>query len=491
MARALALKLLPTVATATIVRTGGAEIAVEAVVQIPLLEGVGAKSHGETIAKALARFKLGRTPVAAVVPRTGLYWQNYDLPPVPADDLPDLVHMQAQRDLPLADDGEGFDFVPLAGDAEHPYRVLGLGVSVDQLAYIREVCEAAELKLEAVVPEPLGWCEVGRRAAVQLPAADGALQLFAAISGRQAVVWASEGDALRAIRTIWLPEEATTESDVAALASELRRTIMALTHWDGGEGGEFPLVYCGADAEHIAALLQKVLSRTVQAAPLEELVQLPGANADAPSRTEVAPAAAIAAALGEKRSLAADLLHPRRRPEPPSRQRTYALAGIAAALLVLAVAWQAYRSVQAPLEAAAEAAAARAELEPALADLAEDEEKAGEIRQWLAESTNLLTELDYLSQQLRPEPLDSDKLKAEEDVVLTKLAVDERTITINASAKANNAIAPVERRLRDADYRVDRGPVEANSQAVPNYNTAVTAELERVEPGTPESEDPA
>ena len=59
---------------------------------------------------------------------------------------------------------------------------------------------------------------------------------------------------------------------------------------------------------------------------------------------------------------------------------------------------------------------------------------------------NLLTEFEYLSQQLRPEPLDSEKLNAEEDFVISKLVVANRKLTIDASAKANSSLAPVERR---------------------------------------------
>lgn len=491
MSRAVALKLQPNVATATVVRGSGTDISVDAAIRIPLLEGAGAKVHGEAIAQALASLKVGRAAAVVVVPRTGLFWQNYDLPPVPIDDLPDLVHMQAQRDLVLADDGEGFDFVPLAGDEEHPYRVIGLGVSPDQLKYFRDVCEVAELKLECVAPEPLGWAEVGRRIAAKDAPGPNSLHVFAVISERQAIVWASEGDALRAVRTIWLPEEATIDTDAAALASELRRTIMSLTHSHIGEAIEIRTIYCGTNAEDVASRLAKLLSRPVQAAPLEALLHLPAGNGVEPSRVELAPSAALAAALADRRAPLADFIHPRRRPAPPSRKRTYILAGVAAVALALMFAWQTYQNIRTPLAAAADAKAKQAALESTLEDLADDEAKADQIRAWLDDSINLLTEADYLAQQLRPEPLDSEKLKADEDFVLTKLVVANRKLTLSASVKAHNALRPVEGRLRAANYSVDRGPEEANSQAVPGYGTAVTAELERVDPSADPPEDPA
>jgi hypothetical protein len=415
--------------------------------------------------------------MAAVIPRAELFWQNYDLPPSPADDLPDLVHLQAQRDVALADDGEGFDFLPLAGDDQHSYHVLGVGVSPAQLARLRELSAAAELKLAHVLPEPLGWPELG----AQLPTAnDASLAVFAAISDRQAIVWATDADRLKLLRTIWLPADAHGETDAAALAGELRRTLMALAQ---SHHPDRPIhcVYCGDEAEEFSGLLSATLSKPVQAAPLEDLIEWRSRTATSPTLADVAPLAAIAAGLALGRPARLDLLHPRRRPAPPSRTRTYVLAGVAGVLLAAALAWQAYRNLQAPLEAAARAAEEQNLLKPILEKLAADEVKSNAVAAWLDDSTNLLTEVDRLGQQLRPQPLDSKEFNADEDLVLTKLVVARRELTLSAAVKSTAALQPVERRLRAADYRVERGTVEANEQAVPGYGVAVSAVVERTE----------
>jgi hypothetical protein len=147
------------------------------------------------------------------------------------------------------------------------------------------------------------------------------------------------------------------------------------------------------------------------------------------------------------------------------------------------MAWKAFRNLQEPLEAAALARAEREALTPVLEDLASDEIKAAAVRRWLDESTNLLTEMDYLSQQLRPEPLESDKFNAEQDMVLTKLTLAKRQLTLDGVVKTSEAYPLAESRLRAANYKVDRGPVESNSQAVPGYGVSVSDTIERVEPG--------
>ncbi len=287
MSRAIALKLQSNSALAAVVRDGSGALAVEAVVRIPLAEGGDMQAAGQRLAEALAAQCAGRTPTVVAIPRSDLYWQSIDLPPAPADDLPDLVHLQAQRDLPLADDGEGFDFVPLMGDENHPHRVLGVGVTPQQLGRVRQLCDAADLKLTHVVPEPMGWPEVGKRADDALPAGS-AVTVFAAMADRQATVWATEGEALRLLRTIWLPAEADAEGDVAVLAGELRRTLIALAQRRPNEpaasrvvpdpgaptpaGAPLTCLYCGENAPSIAAQLAATLGREIDAVGLETII---------------------------------------------------------------------------------------------------------------------------------------------------------------------------------------------------------------------------
>jgi hypothetical protein len=483
MNRVLAIRLQPGGALAVLVR-GGTPVVVEHARHITLDAADSPQARGEAIAAALSEWRLGKTPVVVAVPRSELSVQTYDLPPAPAEDLADLVHLQAQRDLPIADDGEGFDFLPLAGDEQHPYRVLTAGLLPAQWKALRDACDAAELNVTRIVPEPLGWLEYGRRVAHSHGIDAAALTVFAAVIGRQAVVWAAEGDALRLIRSIWLPEDDNRAADVAALGGELRRTLLALAQTPGGQHGTVKCVYIGSNADEIAGELGATLSKPVQAAPLDQLVRVTSEDRPIPL-VELAPAAALAAAAADRRTPPVDLLHPRKRPAPPSRARTYVLAGAAAALLAAALGWKAYRNLQTPLEDAATARAEQQALKPILEKLAVDETKAAAIRHWLDESTSLLAELDQLGPYLRPEPFDSDKFKAEQDLVVTKLTLTNRQMTLDAVAKASDAILPAEGRLRSGNYRVDRGPVETNSKTMPGYAVSVSDTIQHAEAPAP------
>jgi hypothetical protein len=480
MARVLAIKLLPDYALALGVRAGGERIVIEDSARIPLEPGGDAAVRGKALAAGIHDLRHGRMPVVVVVPRSELAWQNHELPPVPADDLPDLVHLQAQRDLPLADDGSGFDFLPLSGSEEHPYKVIAAGLLPSQWSQLRETLDAADLKPERILPEPLGWPELGRRVVID---SAGAMNVYAAIFDRQAAVWATEGDQLRLIRTVWLPEDDNAVADAAALGNELRRTLLALAHPQGESRGAARCVYIGINADEIAGELGASLSKPVQAVPLERIVDWTAADAKSINPLEAAPVAALALAIHERRSVGMDLLRPRRRPAPPSRKRTYALAAAAAVTLIAMIAWQGYRNLQDPLDAAAEANATREALTPLLESYAQDEAKARAIQTWVDGSVNLLTELDHLARQLRPEPLDSENFPAAEDVVLTKIVVNNRTMTVDAAVKDNAALRPIETRLRAADYRFSREAVEPKAEGgVPGYGVSVVGALERVDP---------
>jgi HAMP domain-containing protein len=478
MSRVLAIKLQSQSAMALVVRPDGGRIVIEGAATIPLGEGDDAKARGQTIAAGIAELRSGRMHTVLVVPRSELSWQNHDLPPVPVDDLPDLVHLQAQRDLAISDDGEGFDFLPLSGDEEHPYKVIGVGLLPAPWKLLRETCDAADLKVDRIVPEPLGWPELGRLVTSDSP---GALTVFSAIVERQATVWATEGESLRLMRTVWLPEDDNAVADAAALGGELRRTLLALAQSHGEHRGAVKCVYIGANADEIAGELGATLSKPVQAVPLERLVDMSAVGSTA-NVLDAAPTAGLAAAAAEHRRAPLDLLHPRKRPAPPTRRRTYVLAGAALAALVAFMAWRGYRNIQEPLEAAAEADASRVALAPILEAYAKDETKAAAIQGWLDTSVNLLTELDHLAPQLRPEPLASEKFKADQDVVLKKLVVANRELTLETAVKNNDSIPPLETRLRAAGYQADRGAVDPKAEGVPGYGIGVTGTIQRVDP---------
>ncbi|MCA9238041.1 MAG: hypothetical protein KDA44_21355 [Planctomycetales bacterium] len=478
MSRVLALHLKPHEATAVVVRTGGAKPAVEAACRVPLSREDAPARRGELIAAALAPWKVGRLPAVIALPRDGLLWQNFQLPPAPDEDLPSLVAMQAQRDLPLDDDGAGFDFLPLEGDAETPRRVLGVGLARTAWERLLETCTAAQIKPRHIVPEAVGWPLLVER---QLSAAvEGgvAAHLGVATEPGWAAIWAAASGDVRLLRSVRLPEDGDAAVLATVLAGELRRTRLAL--------GQIHQQAAGADvyliADHppleLAERLGESLGGAVRALDARQAFVVEP-DVDAGEIGDWASLASLAAATATGERPALDLLNPRRPPAPPTNVRTYSLAAAAALAACALVVWQGYRNLQAPYEAAAVADAERAAIEETLPELAIAERRAALIDRWEQSAAAVLPVLSDVSTGARPQPPSAEDFAAGTDVIITRFNMVGPTLTLDGAAKDAAALQPLETRLREHGYRVDRGILNADASPVPGYGIAFSATLQR------------
>jgi hypothetical protein len=143
---------------------------------------------------------------------------------------------------------------------------------------------------------------------------------------------------------------------------------LALAQTAGAPASRLPCVYVGEDADRIAGALAAELNRPVRSAALQDLVtvsgDLPTSGHETLTHAQLAPLAAIAAAAAADQPSPLDLLHPHRPPAPPSKRRTYILAGATAACVALALGWAAYRRIAEPRAAAAAANAERSKPRP-------------------------------------------------------------------------------------------------------------------------------
>ena len=137
---------------------------IEAVLNVPLAEDADAETTGRSLAAALAPYRKGSQQTIVCVDRDKLQWQQLSLPPASAEELPELVRFQFERDMVSTEEDKGFDYLPLSGDEETPHQVLAIGVASEELAEIRQVVDAADLKLDRLVPIQIGRIALVRRA---------------------------------------------------------------------------------------------------------------------------------------------------------------------------------------------------------------------------------------------------------------------------------------------------------------------------------------
>jgi hypothetical protein len=274
--------------------------------------------------------------------------------------------------------------------------------------------------------------------------------IFVAPQGEEPTIWATVGRQIVLFRQVHLPAD-DDSARATALTAELRRTLLAFVQEqpDAGPPTIALVGHGGADLVGLADELSTQLGHQVEAVQAE----VP-AHKDEPSSL---PALGLALEEAAGNSPPVDLLDPRRRPAPLTGRRTYILAAAAAISLVTLIGLQGYQRLQAPLDAVDRA---QAEID-LLAESSETnrlrEERAASIRTWQSNSVNLLGELRTISNHVRPEPLDAEEFPADDDVVLAKLVLINKQFVIDALAKENADVRPVEYRLREGDYRVQRG----------------------------------
>ncbi len=473
MSRVIVIRWEPGTLRAAVVRAQSGRAEVLGVVSVPW-DGADSSADavaGRKLAEGLAPILPSRAPVIVAVGREGLDWQHLSLPPCPDEDLPDLVRMQADYNHSASDDSAGLDYLPLAGDAETPHRVWAISVGAAQLAKLHRVIRKAELKIDRLVPLALGWHAWAKHsvAAGKQPAT-----ISVAPHREESTIWATVGERVVMFRQVHLPHDDAL-ARTTALTSELRRTLLAFVQ-EQPDAGTPSLQLVGDDGDDLARLADEL------SAKLEYEVEVVSAEMQQSAGEQVSlPMLGLALDEAAGQAPLVDLLHPRRRPAPRTGRRTYALAAAAAISLVALIGWQGHAKLQAPLDAAVVAQAEIDLLEESSDSNRDREQRAASIRGWLTNSVNLLSELQILSTHVRPEPLDAEDFPVDDDIVLAKVVLQNKQFVIDALAKENADVQPVEYRLRDVVHRVRRGKTE-RSEALPGYPLSFQSIVD-VDPG--------
>lgn len=429
-----------------VLRGTGSQMDVEAVTDLPTSESPA--EMGRQIAAAVASYAPQRTSLVVAVGRDLLQWQHLQLPPCPEEDLPDLVRLQSDYATNGTDDPSGLDFLPLAGSADQPHQLWSIALAPSRLTKLRQVLAATELSVKHVVPAALGWPQFANEPS---GAEDG--RIWVAPLGGEPVIWCTAHQRVVLFRQLTLPPADSPEF-ATAIANQVQRTEFAFRQ-QHPEINSTETYLVGTESPHLTSLgtdLSAQLDRKIEIPPCRMNVthsQSPEAVAE--------PIIGLAAATIAGEKPAVDLVNPHAPPAPATRMQTYYLAAAAALALVALVGWQAYRGLQEPLDRAAEMQAEIDLIEETSGDLSQAEIEAAAIRTWLDNSVNLLTELRTISTHVRSEPLDSESFEVEDDIVIGKIELRNRQFTIDAYARENSDLQPVEYRLRDGKHRVRRG----------------------------------
>jgi Tfp pilus assembly PilM family ATPase/Tfp pilus assembly protein PilN len=516
MPRLLALEWNDNEARVVVASLHGTQAVFEQALAVPLRTGEGSNDEpipdvGSQIAAGL-RGGLKGTDTLVAIGRTNIELRQVSVPAAPDDELPDLVRFQAMREFTALDDTWPLDFIPLSTDPEQSQQVLAATINPDQLSEIRKVCRDAGLRPQRMILRPCAGASLFSR---RTPPGDGQVRLLVDLLQSEADLTLLIDGTVNLTRCARMPSDPLDQPEAPkALISELRRTIAA-AHNQLGDRRVDELVLFGSGPRH-EALAETVRTETSLPITLFDRfqgLQLGGRLArempDSPDR--FAPLfGALLDELEQKRP-AVDFLHPRRRPQPPSRRKSYVMAGLAVALVVISfVGWRwNTRRVLMNERAVLEQEMATAPLlsadlvekyqvsprtlldqarmfgqvrvigrkskasrladesdddkkQPSLARLEEQAKKVDRavvaIKKWNADKVNWLGELQKLSKTLS-----KDNSLGSEGILVTQFNAKRvqgtggGEITLKGWAKNSDAIEEMERVLRNARYRVKAG----------------------------------
>ncbi len=337
----------------------------------PLPEGTDpgdAKAVGAVVASILEETGSRGASAVFALPRSLASTKRFELPSRDPAELPEMVRLAMQRDLPIDSATAEIDFVA-TGTSERGSRIFAVAVPGSVVRFQREVAAAAGLDLEAISLRCLGTSYLAGRLdpetitrsegseesvaspspTVGDPAAEGPSSLLAVDIGSEDLELSFVGEGvLRFARGVELQAADSSLLLAETISSETRRTWLSYRISQGDEAVVAAVVLGGSDAARLAA--PQLAAAT--GLPSRLLRQHP----DVRTVDEgVAAAWPLVGLLLERRKSRGglDLAHPKRPPDLAKRRRVRALAQVSLVLVAGFGGWTVGRGELAASEARA------------------------------------------------------------------------------------------------------------------------------------------
>jgi Tfp pilus assembly PilM family ATPase len=468
MPRLVAIEWDQTEIRALVARTRGGSVDLEQVVTLPLVgERPTPQSIGNQLHDALKAASATGLEAIVAVGRTSIELRFLTVPPVPADELPDLVRFQATRQFSQPIEEGLLDYAPLATSGDPPTSVLAAAISSETLQAVREVCDGAKVTLKHLVLRPFAADSL----VTDRLDADSCVLTVDRLSEEVDLTVVLGGQAVFP-RSVRVPQYGTEAEQAATMVGEMRRTIAAASNQIGGQPVQSVLIL-GAEAE------QKALADAVVrdlSLPVSFVDPLESVTASAKPPRGVGRFAPLIGALVDEargRRPEIDFLAPRKRPAPPDRRRTYILAGSAVAALVLAVvgfAWWQLSSLDAEIaELANQSKALDAQVKASKPVV----DRTAEVDKYIEGRVTWLNELRELATDLPPA----------ETVILDELSTTVAggaKLSIVGGAIKQDDVPALELKLADERHRIRGRGTNVNEKNAP-YSATFTADIELID----------
>ncbi|QDT03269.1 hypothetical protein K227x_16510 [Rubripirellula lacrimiformis] len=421
-------------------QVSGSKVKITDAVVIPL-DGLNAI---ETLHKAVKERGLAGTDALIAIGRGYAELRELQLPPVPEEELPDMVRFQAIRSFASAGDSATVDFL-VTRRSETGVEMIAAAIGPTKLNEIRKACEACSINANRVSLRPLAAASLYLTQS-KLPT-QGNLVLVDLLAGDAEIVVARDGKVVF-VRTVRMPTE--LKSRPRALAGELRRSLVAC----GADGTAERVILWGRQSVHVddQAMLAEAAGSPVDVIDPFDLVDV-----DAKVRSELpdhvgrlAPLVGLLAADESHPERLIDFLNPRKRvEEEPNHIKTAVMVAVPA-LLALVGGYLLYGQLSEMDTRIAELKSANAEMKPAVDAAATSISRTETVDQFLDGDVNWLAEMRRLAKAMPP----ADKMIVRGITGTTDPRAGGGKLVITAAVTQPAVIDEFERSLRDADHIV-------------------------------------
>lgn len=426
---------------------GGSGVKVTDAAVIPMEDG----NIEETLSAAIERRGLEKLETLVAIGRGRAELRELKLPPVPDEELPDMVRFQAIRSFASAGDSASVDFL-VTQRTDETVKVIAAAIAPSKFDFIRKPCESAHLHLKRIALRPLS------AAALYLTRhehEEGETVLIDLLGDDAEIVITRDGKVLF-VRTVRLPGEAAARP--AALAGELRRSLVAC----GSTQSSRRVLLWGRQAIHREDTegIAKAIGGEVNTLDPFELVDVESKiQPEIPDHTgRLAPLVGLLASDDAHPDRLVDFLNPRKRPEAGSQVwKTAAFVGVPVVAALL-LGWFGYREL-----AAREATIARLEqrtrdLQPEVEEAEQKVERTETVDAFLDGDVNWLRELRRIAEKVPP----ADKVilqsvsgrGSDRRQLAGNRASGGGEVTLKGSVTRLSVIETMEQALRDEDHVV-------------------------------------
>ncbi|MEM9586893.1 MAG: hypothetical protein AAGA03_06395 [Planctomycetota bacterium] len=395
------------------------------------------------LSEQVTQLGLDKVEALVAIGRGKAELRELQLPPVPADELPDMVRFQAIRSFASSGESSTVDFV-ITDQNESNTDIIAAAVGPATMDEVKTTCETAGLATKRIALRPLA------ASALWFSKHSGSKDetILVDLLADDAEIVIARDDRVVFVRTVRMPKAVDARPGV--LAGELRRSLMAC----GAATEQRSVILWGRESVHqvdLAKIREATGGKATAADPFDLVEVDRKAAGKLPEHIgRLAPLVGLLASDETASDRLIDFLNPRKRPDPKSNRTRNTWIAIAAAAAVLLVGFLGYRQL----------AALDAQIQQKEDYIAQLDEKAKTASTYQAETEVVDQFLDGDVNWLREIKRAAEKMPASTDQIVTKLTarVSSRggggELRLSGAVTRPSVIDEFEEAVKDETHRV-------------------------------------